>query len=100
MEESPMTRNNKRRDDMRTIVEDGTSDEFEALLGKQVILFCMNYFYAGKLIGVSDEVLRLEDGGIVYETGDFKDDKWADFHNIGGVVRVCRSTVEAFAEGK
>ena len=42
-----------------------------ALLGENVILFCMNYFYAGKLVGVNDDCVLLEDGGIVYQTGAF-----------------------------
>ena len=71
-----------------------------ALLGEQVILFCMNYFYAGKLIGVNDETVLLEDGGIVYETGSFSDAKWKDMQNIPGPLYIRVSSIEAFAKGK
>ena len=37
-----------------------------SLLGEKVILFCMNYFYAGKLSGVNASCVPLEDAAIVY----------------------------------
>lgn len=40
-----------------------------ALLGEQVLLFCMNYFYTGKLTGVNEKYVQLEGASIVYETG-------------------------------
>ena len=70
-----------------------------ALLGEKVILFCMNYFYAGMLSGINTDCVLLEDAGIVYETGAFSDAKWKDFQKIGSVyVRLC--AIEAFAKGK
>jgi hypothetical protein len=39
------------------------------LLGQQCIFFCMNYIYTGKLIGVNESCIQLEDACIVYETG-------------------------------
>lgn len=69
------------------------------LLGEQVILFCGNYFYAGKLAGVNTDCVLLENGGIVYETGSFTDKNWKDFQKIGNVyVRI--AGIEAFAIGK
>lgn len=70
-----------------------------SLLGEKVILFCMNYFYAGKLAGVNSDCVLLEDGGIVYETGPFNDSSWKDFQKIGKLyVRI--SSIEAYAKGK
>ena len=43
----------------------------DALLGQNVMLFCMNYIYAGKLVGVNDKFVKLENCSIVYETGAF-----------------------------
>lgn len=69
------------------------------LIGEQVILFCMNYFYAGKLVEVYEDQVLLEKGGIVYETGPFSDTRWKDFQVIGDVyVRI--SSIEAYAKGK
>lgn len=70
-----------------------------SLLGEKVILFCMNYFYAGTLTGVNTDVVLLEDAGIVYETGAFTDKNWKDFQKIGNVyVRI--ASIEAFSKGK
>jgi len=40
-----------------------------SLMGERVLLMCANYFYTGKLTGVNDEFVELEDPAIVYETG-------------------------------
>ena len=70
-----------------------------ALLGEKVILFCMNYFYAGTLMGVNSDCVLLEDAGIVYETGPFSDKSWKDFQKIGTLyVRI--ASIEAYARGK
>jgi len=71
-----------------------------SLMGEEVILFCTNYFYAGKLIGVDDDCVMLENGGIVYETGAFTERKWKDFQEIGKNLYVRIATIEAFAKGK
>ena len=71
----------------------------QSLLGEKVILFCMNYFYAGTLTGVNSDCVLLENAGIVYETGSFSDKTWKDFQVIGDVyVRI--SAIEAFSKGK
>ena len=38
----------------------------------------MNYIYTGKLAGVNDTCVLLEDPAIVYETGEFTDKSWKD----------------------
>ena len=50
----------------------------EALLGKEVLVFCANYIYHGVLTGVNKDDLILEKAGIVYETGAFSDKKLKD----------------------
>lgn len=70
------------------------------LLGERVILFCMNYFYAGTLAGVNTDCVLLEDGGIVYETGPFSDKNWKDLQKIQGPLYVRIGSIEAFAKGK
>lgn len=71
-----------------------------SLLGEKVILFCMNYFYAGTLVGVNSDCVLLENGGIVYETGPFSDNAWKDFQKIPGPLYVRIGSIEAFAKGK
>ena len=80
-------------------VTEAEGEGLVALLGEKVILFCMNYFYAGTLAGVNEDCVLLEDGGIVYETGPFTDKAWKDFQKVGSVyVRI--ACIEAYAKGK
>jgi len=75
-------------------------EELESLLGEKVILFCMNYFYFGKLTGVNATCCLLEEGGIVYETGAFTDKAWKDAQPVGGPLYVVLDKIEAFTRGK
>lgn len=80
-------------------VTEGAGEGLIGLLGEKVILFGLNYFYAGTLVGVNEDCVLLEDGGIVYETGPFSDKSWKDFQRIGNVyVRI--SMIEAYSKGK
>ena len=35
------------------------------LMGENVMLFCLNYIYSGKLVGVNEKDVLLEDASIV-----------------------------------
>lgn len=59
-------------------VAEVSGEGLEALMGKKVTLFCMNYFYSGKLVGVNNTCVKLEDPAIVYVTGDFKQKSYSD----------------------
>ncbi len=52
------------------------------LLGERVLLICAGYFYEGKLVGVNTSFVKLEDAGIVYSTGDWKDKSYADLQKL------------------
>lgn len=59
-------------------VQEVEGEGLEALLGEKVTLFCMNYFYTGKLIGVNKTCVLLEDPAIVYDTGAFDKKSYTD----------------------
>lgn len=67
-----------------------------ALLGERVTLFCMNYIYTGKLAGVNDSCVLLEDAAIVYETGPLMDKNWKDVQALPGSWYVQLAAVESF----
>lgn len=76
-------------------------DGLESLIGTKVILFCANYFYTGKLIGVNKSFVKLEDPAIVYETGSFSDSKYKDEQRIGTKIHFVRiPAIESFGEAK
>jgi hypothetical protein len=49
-----------------------------ALMGETITVMCLNYFYTGKLVGVNDSCILLQDPKIVYETGSWTDKDWSD----------------------
>ena len=51
-------------------VEEIEGEGLVKLMGEHVMLFCLNYIYAGTLVGVNDKFILLEDASIVYETGE------------------------------
>jgi hypothetical protein len=69
-----------------------------ALLDKQVLLFCLNYIYTGKLIGINDTCVLLQDCSIVYETGAFSDSKFKDAQKVGKLHYIQTSAIESFSE--
>ena len=67
----------KRMKVIQTVTE-VSGEGLEALMGKKVTLFCANYFYTGKLVGVNTTCVKLEDPAIVYETGSFSNKSYQD----------------------
>jgi hypothetical protein len=81
-------------------VQEVENEGLISLLGEQVLLFCVNYFYAGKLIGVNTDFVLLENGGIVYETGPFTDKQYKDFQKVSDKLYVRTAAIESFTRGK
>lgn len=71
-----------------------------ALLNKVVTLFCGNYIYTGKLVGVNDQCVKLENASIVYETGDLKTKDWKDAQKLPHDWYVQIGFIESFGELK
>jgi hypothetical protein len=69
-----------------------------SLLGKNVMLFCMNYIYTGTLTGVNQTCVLLEDAAIVYETGAFNSNKFKDAQKLPHDLYVQLGSIESFME--
>jgi len=80
---------------MKKLVEE-SGEGLVKLMGERVTLFGLNYIYTGKLVGVNDTCVLLEDAAIVYETGGFTDAKWKDAQALPQPVYVMLSAVESF----
>lgn len=81
---------------MKMVVTEVATEGLEGLLGQRVTLFCGVYIYSGKLIGVNDTCVKLEDAGIVYETGTFTDKKWKDYQPLPYDWYVATQSIESF----
>jgi hypothetical protein len=86
---------------MKKLVTEIENEGFEKILGETVTLFCLNYFYNGKLVGVNDDCVLLQDPKIIYETGKWSDSGWKDIQSMGiEELYVQKQAVEAFARTK
>ena len=84
---------------MKRIVE--TEDGgFEAMMGEKVVLFCGVYIYTGKLAGVNDNHVELDDAKLVYETGELASGPWKDAQALPSPWRVMLQGVESWGSAK
>jgi len=82
---------------MKIVTETVDTEGLESLLDRNVTLFCMNYIYTGKLVGVDEDQVKLENAKIVYETGSFTEKEWTDAQSLpNGTWYVRLATVESF----
>ena len=81
---------------MKKLVEIVDTEGLEKLIGERVTLFCAIYIYTGKLVGVNDSCVLLQDAAIVYETGPLTDGKWKDAQALPGDWYVTTSMIESF----
>ena len=80
---------------MKKIIE--VSEEgLEGLLGKRITVFCCRYIYTGKLTGINDTSILLEDAGIVYETGELNTKEWTDYQKLPHDWYISLASIESF----
>lgn len=72
------------------------NEGFMALMGEVITIFCLNYTYTGKLVGVNDTCVLLEDPSIVFETGDFSTNSWKDAQKLPNQLYVQTGCIESF----
>jgi len=81
---------------MKMIVTEVENEGLTALMGKTVTLFCGVYIYTGKLVGVNQTCVKLENAGIVYETGPFNEKTWKDCQPLPNDWYVATQSIESF----
>lgn len=81
---------------MKKLVEEVENEGLIGLMGERVTCFCLNYIYTGKLTGVNEQFIKLENAAIVYETGAFNEKEWQDAQSLPAPVYVMLSAIESF----
>lgn len=81
-------------------VEEVQGEGLVGLMGENVTLFCMNYVYTGRLVGVNDAFVKLEEASVVYETGAFTDPKFKDSQKLPHDWYIQLSSVESYGKLK
>jgi hypothetical protein len=86
---------------VKKLVEASEEEGLESFLGERVLLMCAGYFYEGKLIGVSEEFVKLQDPGIVYSTGEWKEKGYSDIQKLHAKEwYVMTGLIESFGRSK
>jgi hypothetical protein len=85
---------------MKKIVEIESGQGLDSLLGEKVLLLCANYFYTGKLSGVNDTCVELENASLVYETGPWTEKGYKDAQALPNPWFVSRTAIESFGASK
>ena len=70
------------------------------LLGEKVMVFCLNYIYAGTLAGVNSDNILLEDASIVYETGELCAKSFKDAQPLPAPIYVQMRCMESFCKSE
>ena len=73
-----------------------SGEGLESFLGQRITLFCMNYIYTGKLVGVNSSCVKLADPAIVYETGELNNKTWKDAQSLPHEWYVQIGAIESF----
>jgi hypothetical protein len=81
---------------MKIIVDDKTPEGLEAFLGQVTTFWCVNYIYTGKLVGVNDKFVKLEDASVVYETGELTSKTWQNVQKVPNDWYLMVSAIESF----
>ena len=82
-------------------VEEVSGEGLMGLMGESVLIFCMSYIYAGTLVGVNDDYIKLEDAKIVYETGGFDKAGYTDAQLLPKkTIYIMQKNIESFGFGK
>ena len=86
---------------MKKIIEVTDAQGLDGLLGEQVLLLCSAYFYTGKLTGVNETFVELENPSIVYETGPWTERGYKDSQTLHvSKFFVQRAAIESFGVSK
>lgn len=80
---------------MKVLIEE-KQEGLMGLIGKEVTFFCLNYIYAGKLVGINKTCVKLENAKVIYETGEFTEKQWKDAQALPGDWYLKMSAIESF----
>jgi hypothetical protein len=82
-------------------VQEVEGEGLESFLGERILIMCAGYFYEGKLIGVNDSFVKLEDPSIVYMTGAWSDKAYSDKQSLCQKEwYIQRGLIESFGRSK
>ena len=86
---------------MKKLVIEDEKEGLLALLGERVLIMTSGYFYTGKLVGVNEYDIKLEDPAIVYETGTWSDISYSNEQKMCKKFHYIRTAaIESYGDSK
>lgn len=85
---------------MKKLIEETDNEGLEKLLGEIVEVMCYRYIYHGKLTGVDDNEILIEDASIIFETGPYDKKDYEDIQKLGRDVYVRTASIESYSLAK
>jgi len=81
-------------------VQEVENEGLVSLLGEIIEICCCRYIYHGKLVGVNDIDIKIENASIIYETGKHTDGNYADKQSVGRDMYVLIGGIEHYMKAK
>ena len=81
-------------------IVDVTDVGFDEMLGESICVYCSVYIYAGKLVGVNDKYIELDNAKIVYDTGGLCEGDWSTAEKLPSLWRVMFNAIESWGKSK
>lgn len=78
------------------VLTEKEGEGFLSLMGETITCFCAIYIYTGKLVGVNDSCIKLENPAIVYQTGSFTEKEWKDAQPLPNTIYLQVRMIESF----
>lgn len=77
-------------------VEEVENEGLIGLLGERVTIYCASWIYSGKLVGVNDTFIKLEDAELVFDTGALNAAKFTTAEKFPKEWYIQVSSIESF----
>ena len=69
---------------------------FESLAGQRITVFAAPLIWTGRLAGMNDGCILLEEPAIVYLTGPFDDPNWEDAQPLPSHMYIQKAAIQAY----
>ena len=77
-------------------VQEVENEGLVGLMGEGVTIYCANFIYAGRLVGIGNTFVKLSGAKIVYETGEHGTKAWKDAQPLPNDWYIQTAAIESF----
>lgn len=67
---------------MKKLITEEENEGLLSLLGQTITVMGAVYFYTGKLVGVDETCIKIENPKIIFETGPYTDKEWKNAESL------------------